>query len=149
MVRSLVYVLTLSILVPILMGGSCLERTDFKEFRPTDYSDFVFTAFKNYWKVMDDEVVEKVFPKDWVDFDSVDKELKEYDVDFEKEFITRMLKKDKLWVKYANERKHYEEDNVGKTYKDQIVYFINKMYNLGTQTKTVFLYSRTVRRLAA
>ena len=148
---TVVHILLVAIIAPILMGCSCLEKTDLKEFRPSDYSDFVYTAFKNYWKVMDDEVVAKVNPKDWTSFKSVDTELKKYDVDFEKEFITRTLKKDKLWSKYISDRKKYESDNPGKTYKDQIIYYISEMYNLSLQpqTKTVFLYVYTGRQLAA
>lgn len=126
----LLHVMLLITITPIVMGCACMGKTDPSEFRPTDYSNFVYTAFNTYWKVMDDEVVDSVDPSKWVLFSQAMVELKKYGIDFEKEFIDRMLKRDKLWESYEANRKIYENENPGKTYKDQLVYFISETWKV-------------------
>ena len=124
--KVLIRVLILAILTSFYVGCPTLGKTDLKDFAPSDYSEFVTDAFDDYWKVLDDVEKKGVNPMSWKSFADMNTQFEANNIDVEKEFITRMLKKDKLWSKYGSDRKKYELDNPGKTYKDQIAYFISE-----------------------
>lgn len=114
--------------VSLIMSCSCLEIEDEAEFKPSDYSDFVITAFQTFWEVTKGKVTSAEDPKLWIDFADANEKLSKYGIDLEIQFINRMLKRDGLWLSYEADRILYESNNPDKTFKDQIVFFITKTF---------------------
>jgi len=114
------------LLIPIsfILLISCVTSPSIDKFRPSSYGDFVFDAFKSYWMSLDMDTTINIDPSKWKTFQDAQNKLQIYDIDFYKEFIVRTLQRDKLWVKYTQDRTEYEADHPGKSYKDQIVEII-------------------------
>jgi len=142
----LIRILIIIAVSSVIIGCQCTEHTDPEHFKPSDYSDFVYLAYQDYWKVLDYDEKVGIEPASWESFADMKLQFDKNDIDIEKEYIDRILKKDKVWTDYETDRKKYEEDNPGKTYLDQIAYFISEMFKAfkafksQTQTKTACLF---------
>ena len=119
---------------PIFIGCSCIEIEDPDVFTPTNYNDFVTTAFDTFWGVIKSKVTPQDYPELWIDFTDASKKLSKYGIDLEVQFINRMLKSDKLWSDYEEDRTSYEASNPEKSFKDQIILFISKTGNSKSNT---------------